>query len=163
MPPHNFVRPPCWYYRLQEIEKHDFRADPYGITSILNFIQIHPAVLKLNHADRRTDRQTHFTHILQITYDNIKKSVHTAKKTQRVSILQPTWLMLFREIMAGYSQNLTKPITTLCGQNVELLIIIACNTYSYHWTLKNRYIFCQLHGFILRGWFYHRVTFQRMF
>jgi hypothetical protein len=54
--PHKFVRPPCLYYRLHETEKYDFRVDPNGIISISNFIQIRPAVLELNHADRQTDR-----------------------------------------------------------------------------------------------------------
>jgi hypothetical protein len=31
--------------------------------------------------------------------------------------------MLFREIIAVYSENLQKPINTLCGQNAELLIV----------------------------------------
>jgi hypothetical protein len=61
-PLHKFVSPPCWYYRLEEIIKHDFRVVRNCITSIPNFIQIRPAVLELNHADRkadgRTDRQT---------------------------------------------------------------------------------------------------------
>jgi hypothetical protein len=57
VPPHVFVLSPCWYYRLHEIKKYDFRVDPDGIMSIPNFIQICPAVLELNHADRRTDRR----------------------------------------------------------------------------------------------------------
>jgi hypothetical protein len=37
-------------------EKYDFRVDPNGITSITNFIQIHPMVLKLNYVGRQTGR-----------------------------------------------------------------------------------------------------------
>jgi hypothetical protein len=55
IPPHKFVLPSCLYYRLREIKNYDFRVDPYDITSILNFIQIRPAVLELNHANRQTD------------------------------------------------------------------------------------------------------------
>jgi hypothetical protein len=51
-PPHKFVRPPCWYYRLYQIEKYDFWVVPIGVTSIPNFIRISPAVPELNHADR---------------------------------------------------------------------------------------------------------------
>jgi hypothetical protein len=53
-PLHKFVRPPCWYYRLEEIVKYNLRVVPNCITSIPNFIQIRPAVLELNHADRQT-------------------------------------------------------------------------------------------------------------
>jgi hypothetical protein len=45
--------------------------------------------------------------------------------------------MLFKEVIAVYSDSHTKPINTLCGQNAELLIIKAGGTYSYHWTLKD--------------------------
>jgi hypothetical protein len=40
--------------RLQKIEKYDFRLDSDDATSILNCIQIRPAVLELNHADTQT-------------------------------------------------------------------------------------------------------------
>jgi hypothetical protein len=52
--PHKFVRPPFWCYRSKEIKKYDFRVDPNGIMFIQSFIQIRPAVLDLNHADRQT-------------------------------------------------------------------------------------------------------------
>jgi hypothetical protein len=44
--------------------------------------------------------------------------------------------MLFREIIAVYSENHTKPIDTLCGNNAELLIVKAGGTYSYYWDVK---------------------------
>jgi hypothetical protein len=37
---------------------HDFRVNPAGITSIPNFNQISSAILGLNHADRRTDKDS---------------------------------------------------------------------------------------------------------
>jgi hypothetical protein len=43
---------------------------------------------------------------------------------------------MFQEIIAVYSENHTKPINTLCGQNTELLNIKAGGTYSYHYALK---------------------------
>jgi hypothetical protein len=46
------------------------------------------------------------------------------------------WLMLLNGIKAVYSENNMKPINTLCGQNVELRIVNAGGTYSYHWTLN---------------------------
>jgi hypothetical protein len=58
-PTSQFLRPPCWYYRSEKIEKYDFRVAPNGIMSIPNFIQIFPAVLQLNHADRQTGPVLH--------------------------------------------------------------------------------------------------------
>jgi hypothetical protein len=55
IPPHKFVRPPCWYYGLYEIAKNGFRTVSIGITSVPNFIQIRLAVLELNRAERRAD------------------------------------------------------------------------------------------------------------
>jgi hypothetical protein len=73
IPPHRFVRPPCWYYRLFDIKKYDFRVDTGGIPSIPNFIQIRPSVLELNHADRQTDRhdQSYFLCVVQRTHGNL--------------------------------------------------------------------------------------------
>jgi hypothetical protein len=42
-------------------------------------------------------------------------------KTQRVSMTTINWLMLFKEIIAVYSENYTKLINTISGQNEELL------------------------------------------
>jgi hypothetical protein len=54
--PHRVFRLPCWYYRLYEIEKYNFRVDSNSITSIFDLIQIRPAVHELNHADGKTER-----------------------------------------------------------------------------------------------------------
>jgi hypothetical protein len=51
-----------------------------------------------------------------------KHSVRTAKKTQHFTITKINWLTLFKEIIAVYTENHTKHITTLRGQN-ELLIV----------------------------------------
>jgi hypothetical protein len=47
-----------------------------------------------------------------------------------------SWLMLFRKLSLFFSENRTKNINTLCGQNAELLIVKVGGTYSYHWFLK---------------------------
>jgi hypothetical protein len=44
--------------------------------------------------------------------------------------------MLFEEIIPVHSENHTKPINPLCGQNAELLIITASGTCDYHSALK---------------------------
>jgi hypothetical protein len=44
--------------------------------------------------------------------------------------------MLFKEIIAVYYENHTKLISTLCGQNAELVNVKACGTYNYQWVLN---------------------------
>ena len=44
--------------------------------------------------------------------------------------------MLYREIVVVGSQIHTKYISTLCGQNVELLNVKAGSSYGYHWDLR---------------------------
>jgi hypothetical protein len=91
-PPHKFVRPPCWYYRLYKIVMYDFRVVPNGIKSIPNLIKIHPAVLELNHAvtdSGWTDIHTYMTspicvnfmHIVQRTHKKLKET-YTGQKTK---------------------------------------------------------------------------------
>jgi hypothetical protein len=46
--------------------------------------------------------------------------------------------MLFRKIIAVYSENLMKPLNTLNGKNAELFIVKAGGTYNPHWDLKVR-------------------------
>ena len=45
--------------------------------------------------------------------------------------------MLYREIIADFSQIHTKYINTLCGQKVEFLNVKLCGTCSNHWYLKD--------------------------
>ena len=46
-------------------------------------------------------------------------SVRTAQETHSVSVIQPSQLMLYREIIAVCSQIHTKHINTLRGQNAK--------------------------------------------
>jgi hypothetical protein len=48
-----------------------------------------------------------------------------SKKTKRFTIEKINCIMLFREIIGGYSENRTKPINTLRGENAELLVVKA--------------------------------------
>jgi hypothetical protein len=52
----------------------------------------------------------------------------TSEKTNCISITQTNRLMLLREIITVYSENLTKPMNTLCGQNVEFMNVKAVGT-----------------------------------
>jgi hypothetical protein len=49
---------------------------------------------------------------------------------------QISWLMLFREIIAIYFQNLSKLTNSLRGQNAELLNVKANGAYSYRLPLE---------------------------
>jgi hypothetical protein len=40
--------------------------------------------------------------------------------------------MLFEEIIAVYSENRAKSVNTHCGENAELVIVKAGDTYGYH-------------------------------
>jgi hypothetical protein len=44
-----------------------------------------------------------------------KNSVCTSKRTPHFTITKINWLMLFKEIIAVYSENLAKPINTKCN------------------------------------------------
>jgi len=46
--------------------------------------------------------------------------------------MKTSQLKLCTEIIAAYSQIHTKLINTLCGQNIELLNVKLCGTYSNH-------------------------------
>jgi hypothetical protein len=63
-------------------------------------------------------------------------SFRTTKKTQSVVVTRISWLMLFKEIIAVYSESHVKSINTFRGRNAELLIVKADSKYSYHKVLK---------------------------
>jgi hypothetical protein len=44
-----------------------------------------------------------------------KNSVRTSKRTPNFTITKINWLTLFKEIIAVYSDNYTKPINTKCS------------------------------------------------
>jgi hypothetical protein len=65
-----------------------------------------------------------------------KNSVRTSKRTPHFTITKINWLILFKEIIAVYTENHTKPKkNTLCEQNAEF-IVKAGGTYIYHCALK---------------------------
>jgi hypothetical protein len=47
------------------------------------------------------------------------------------------WFVLFKEIIAVYSEKHTKTTNTLYGQSAELLVIKTSGTYSNHRALKS--------------------------
>jgi hypothetical protein len=59
-----------------------------------------------------------------------KNLVRTSKRTPHFTITKINWLMLFKEIIAVYSEKYTNSII----QNADLLIVKADGTYTYHWT-----------------------------
>jgi len=44
-----------------------------------------------------------------------KNSVRTSKRTPHFTITKINWLMLFKEIIAVYSENHAKPVNTKCS------------------------------------------------
>jgi hypothetical protein len=44
-----------------------------------------------------------------------KNSVRTSEGTPHFTITKINWLTVFKEIIADYSENQTKPITTKCS------------------------------------------------
>jgi hypothetical protein len=48
----------------------------------------------------------------KLVYVLFKNSVRTSKRTPHFTITKINWLTLFKEIIAVYSENHTKPIST---------------------------------------------------
>jgi hypothetical protein len=65
----------------------------------------------------------------KLVYILFKNSVRTEKKTTRLNY-KDQLVNAVKKITAVYSENHTKHISTLCGQNTELLIIKAGGTHS---------------------------------
>jgi hypothetical protein len=75
IPSHKFVRSPCWFFLLQEIQRCDFRVRPQWHNAHTKF---HPNTSSGGLCcDRWIDRHignpvcVHFTHIAKRTYHNI--------------------------------------------------------------------------------------------
>jgi predicted Zn-dependent protease with MMP-like domain len=62
-------------------------------------------------------------------YGLYENSVRTSQETHYVSATKPNRLMLFREMISVYCENHTEHINTLCGQNVEFLILDRAGMY----------------------------------
>jgi hypothetical protein len=58
-------------------------------------------------------------------------SVRTSKRTSHFTITKINWLMLFKELIAVYAANYTKPINTKCKLTAK-----GAGTYSYHSALE---------------------------
>jgi hypothetical protein len=59
------------------------------------------------------------------------------KETQHFTITRINWLILFKDIIAVYTENYAKIINTLRGLNAELPTVKASDgVYRYHWALK---------------------------
>jgi hypothetical protein len=61
-----------------------------------------------------------------------KNSVRTSKRTPHFTITEINWLTLFKEIIAVYIENNTKPI----HKNAALLTVKADGAYNYRSALK---------------------------
>jgi hypothetical protein len=70
----------------------------------------------------------HKVHVNSLIF---KDSVRTAKKTPHFTITKINWLTLFKEMVDVYSENHTKHLNTLIGQNAGLENVKAGGTSSY--------------------------------
>jgi hypothetical protein len=52
---------------------------------------------------------------MKLVYILLNNSVHTSKRTPNFTITKIYWLILFKEIIAVYSENHTKPINIKCS------------------------------------------------
>jgi len=59
-----------------------------------------------------------------------KDSARTAQETLSVSVTKTGQLILYREIIAVYSEIHKKHVNIMCGKNVEFLIVKPGGTYS---------------------------------
>jgi hypothetical protein len=69
---------------------------------------------------------------MKVVYILFKNSVRTSERTPHITVTKINWLMLFKEIIAVYSEKHTKPINTKCS-------ITDCQSggsYSYRSALK---------------------------
>jgi hypothetical protein len=62
----------------------------------------------------------------------VKNSVRTSKRTPHFTITNVNWLTVFKEIIAVYSDNRTKPI----DKNADLVTTKGAGIYCYHSALK---------------------------
>lgn len=80
------------------------------------------------------------------TFTRLKPQVYLnicfwSTKKQHVFITKIISSIKLWKIIDVYSENLSKLINTLCGQNEELINVEACGTYRNHWALKFNNIF----------------------
>jgi membrane protein insertase Oxa1/YidC/SpoIIIJ len=62
----------------------------------------------------------------------LKNSVRTSKRTPHFTITKINWLTLFKEIIAVYTENNTKPVNTNCS----VTIVKSSRAYNWLWPLK---------------------------
>jgi hypothetical protein len=68
--------------------------------------------------------------------DENLKQILSFRDCSHLTITNLNLLILFREIIAVYSDNHTKPINAICGQNAKIPTVKAGGTYTYHCVLK---------------------------
>jgi hypothetical protein len=61
----------------------------------------------------------------------------TCQDTHYISITKTYWVLLFREVIIVYYENLMKHINTVFGQNAEFFNVKAYGTYSKHSIIKS--------------------------
>jgi hypothetical protein len=57
------------------------------------------------------------------------------------TVIKVSWLMLFKDMIAVYSENYTKCVDTVCGKIAKIFNVLASGIYSYHCALKGHTAF----------------------
>jgi hypothetical protein len=71
-----------------------------------------------------------------VEFVNVKPGGTYEYSKHNVSVIKTSQLMLYREIIAVFSEIHTKHINTLCGQKVEFVNVKPGGTYSNHIVVK---------------------------
>jgi hypothetical protein len=70
-------------------------------------------------------------------YIIFKSVLPTSQKTYCLSVTKTSWILLFREIIAEYTENCTDLTNIMCGENREVLTAKANSKYGYYYALKD--------------------------
>jgi hypothetical protein len=72
-------------------------------------------------------------------------SVPVPQRTESMPTIKTNQLMPLGKVTAIYSENHTKYINALCGQNSSFVNVSVDGAYSYHWALKGKCAFLLAH------------------
>jgi len=70
------------------------------------------------------------------TWEELYLKIQSVPLCKHTSIIEASHLMLYREIIAVFSEIHIKPINTPCEQNLEFVNVKPGGTYSNQWALK---------------------------
>jgi hypothetical protein len=105
-----------YYMHIHKHSHHYNNEDIYKVRVKCNINGFHEMAFQLSNSYyyNKFERQSvsSFEAEARLSNSLYKNSVRTAMKTQLLAITKINWLTLFKEIIAVYSDNHTKPINT---------------------------------------------------